>query len=60
MLGTMLKIVELTLVHSQGRLFVRIRVELDLRKKLTPDFTTSGKDFRIEYEGLHMICLQCG
>lgn len=55
----MLKIDELTLIHSRGK-FARIYVKLDLQRKLVPAITALGKDFRLEYEGLHLICFRCG
>ena len=58
-IGTMLKVDELTSIHSRGK-FARICVEMDLRKKLIPSFTALGRDFRVEYEGLHLICFGCG
>ncbi|XP_057746892.1 uncharacterized protein LOC130966140 [Arachis stenosperma] len=58
-LGTMLKVDDLTSIHSRGR-FARICVEIDLRKKIIPTFTALGKDFNIVYEGLHQICFSCG
>ncbi|RYR11260.1 hypothetical protein Ahy_B05g079723 [Arachis hypogaea] len=58
-IGTMLKIDEHTSIHSREK-FTRICVEVDLRKKLVPSFLALGKDFRLEYEGLHLICFNCG
>ena len=58
-LGTMLKIDNLTSIHSRGR-FATICVELDLRRELIPSFTTLGRDFLVEYEGLRLICFNCG
>ena len=56
-LGTLLCIDELTLIHSRGK-FDHICVELDLRKKLTPFFTTLGRDFSIKYE-VYLVCFRC-
>ena len=55
----MLKIDNLTSIHSRGR-FATICVELDLRRELIPSFTTLGRDFLVEYEGLRLICFNCG
>ncbi|RYR60757.1 hypothetical protein Ahy_A04g017821 [Arachis hypogaea] len=54
----MLKVDELTSIHSRNK-FARICVEIDLRKKIVPFFTTIGKDFNIVYEELHQICFNC-
>ncbi|XP_057724138.1 uncharacterized protein LOC130940104 [Arachis stenosperma] len=58
-LGTMLKIDELTSIHSRGK-FARVCVEIDLRKPVIPIFSTLGKEFKLEYEGLYQICFKCG
>ncbi|KAL4359393.1 hypothetical protein AHAS_Ahas08G0072900 [Arachis hypogaea] len=58
-LGTMLKINGHTSIHSRGK-FARICVEVDLRQQLVPSFSSLGKDFRLEYEGLHIIYFNCG
>ncbi|RYR57473.1 hypothetical protein Ahy_A05g023204 isoform D [Arachis hypogaea] len=55
----MLKVDEHTSIHSRGK-FARICMEVDLRKKLVTSFSTLGKYFRLEYEGLHLICFNCG
>lgn len=55
----MLKVDNLTLVHSQGK-FARICVKFDLQRELFPTFTALGKDFNLEYEDLHLICFGCG
>ncbi|XP_057745645.1 uncharacterized protein LOC130963559 [Arachis stenosperma] len=58
-LGTMLKIDGHTSIHSRGK-FAQIFVEVDLRQQLVPSFSALGKDFRLEYKGLHLICFNCG
>ncbi|RYR67750.1 hypothetical protein Ahy_A03g014148 [Arachis hypogaea] len=58
-IGTMLKVDEYTSIHSRGK-FARICMKIDLRKKLVPSFSALGKEFRLEYEGLHLICFNCG
>ncbi|RYR46120.1 hypothetical protein Ahy_A07g031869 isoform A [Arachis hypogaea] len=57
-LDTMLKVDELTSIHSRGK-FARICVKIDLNKKLIPYILALGKDFKLEYEGLHQICFKC-
>lgn len=59
MLGTMLRVDENTSVHSRGR-FARLCIEVDLQRELVPSFTVLGKEFKVEYEGLHLICFCCG
>ncbi|XP_020217579.1 uncharacterized protein LOC109801023 [Cajanus cajan] len=58
-LGTMLKIDKLTLIQSRGR-FARICVEIDLQKKLVAQINVLGHILKLEYEGLHSICFNCG
>lgn len=58
-LGTMLKIDDITSLHSRGK-FARICVEIDLQRELVPTFTALGRDFGLEYEGLHLIILPVG
>ncbi|KAL4288745.1 hypothetical protein AHAS_Ahas19G0316900 [Arachis hypogaea] len=58
-LGTMLKIDELTLIHSRGK-FTRICVKIDLRKQIVPFFTALEKEFKLKYKGLHQVCFRCG
>ncbi|XP_057444295.1 uncharacterized protein LOC130736485 [Lotus japonicus] len=59
LLGTMLKIDTHTTVHSRGK-FARICVEIDLSQKLSPTVTALGTECKLEYEGLHSICFECG
>ena len=58
-LGTMLKIDQNTSIHSRGK-FARICVEINLRRKLVPAILVLGREFKVEYEGLHLICFNCG
>ncbi|XP_057425674.1 uncharacterized protein LOC130719039 [Lotus japonicus] len=40
--------------------FARICVEVDLRKTLVSKFMFEDEEFKIEYEGLSLICFECG
>lgn len=44
---------------KHGR-FARICIEVDLRKKLQPKVQVWDRTFGVEYEGLHLICFECG
>lgn len=55
----MLRVDHHTSIHSRGK-FARICVELDLQRELVPSFTVFGREFKLEYEGLHLICFGCG
>lgn len=35
-------------------------VEVDLRKVFIPSFELNGVVYRVEYEGLHLVCFDCG
>nr|KYP36964.1 hypothetical protein KK1_041875 [Cajanus cajan] len=58
-LGSMLKIDKMTSVHSRGK-FARICVEVNLMKKLVSKINVMGHIIKLEYEGLHAICFNCG
>ena len=57
--GVLVKIGHNTLkvFHSK---FVRVYVEIDLIKPIVGRVCVEGKWYKIEYEGLHIICSQCG
>nr|KYP64823.1 hypothetical protein KK1_019431 [Cajanus cajan] len=55
----MLKIDKMTSVHSRGK-FARICVEVNLMKKLVSKINVMGHIIKLEYEGLHAICFNCG
>lgn len=40
--------------------FARICVGVDLTKKLRPDFIILGERYGIQYEGIHLVCFNCG
>lgn len=40
--------------------FARICVKVDLRKTLVSKFVFEEEEFKIEYEGLNLICFECG
>ncbi|KAK4283808.1 hypothetical protein QN277_000720 [Acacia crassicarpa] len=40
--------------------YARICVELDLQKSLVPRVVAAGEVFNVEYEGLKLICFECG
>ncbi|XP_019160484.1 PREDICTED: uncharacterized protein LOC109157058 [Ipomoea nil] len=44
---------------SRGR-FARICVEVEITKPLLSKFTLEGRRRFIAYEGLHLVCFQCG
>ncbi|XP_027184123.1 uncharacterized protein LOC113782432 [Coffea eugenioides] len=57
--GKAIKVDQRTLTAERGK-FARIYVEVDLKKPLTPFIWVNQDLQRIEYEGLHQICFNCG
>lgn len=57
--GVPIKIDYNTLKVSRGK-FVRVCVEIDLSKPMVGRVCMEGKWYRIEYEGLHIICSHGG
>ncbi|KAF7833178.1 LIM domain-containing protein A-like [Senna tora] len=64
--GKTLKIDEHTLKEQNGKVeveranFARVCKEIDLRKKLLSKFRQFGRVHHIEYEGLRLVCFDCG
>ncbi|XP_057418203.1 uncharacterized protein LOC130712384 [Lotus japonicus] len=59
LIGTPVKVDINTLKAERGR-FARICVQLDLTKPVVGKFWFEGYWYKIEYEGLHIICSKCG
>ncbi|XP_057418459.1 uncharacterized protein LOC130712657 [Lotus japonicus] len=69
-LGQMIRIDEHTLkiakdggqstVGNERCKFARICVEVDLRKALVAKFNMNDQVYKVEYEGLNLICFHCG
>ncbi|KAF7833342.1 non-LTR retroelement reverse transcriptase-like [Senna tora] len=59
LVGKTLKVDPNTSLTSRGK-FARICVEINLRRQLVPQVNVCGRNYRVEYEGLHMICFFCG
>lgn len=58
-LGKEVKVDITTLRVERGR-YARICVEIDLTQPLISVVTLNGRDYKVEYEGLHLICFDCG
>lgn len=48
-----------TLKVAQGR-FTRVCVEIDMNQPVVGSVGVDGCWYNVEYEGLHIICAQCG
>ncbi|CAN1133320.1 hypothetical protein LINPERHAP2_LOCUS7577 [Linum perenne] len=58
-IGKTVRIDHTTLEGSRGN-FARIYVEVDLSKPLLSKYRLRRRVRRIEYEGFHLICFNCG
>lgn len=59
MIGKTIKIDRSTSIYEKGG-FARICVEIDLQKPLLPAFKLFGETHQLVYEGLHLVCFECG
>ncbi|KAF7830686.1 LEAF RUST 10 DISEASE-RESISTANCE LOCUS RECEPTOR-LIKE PROTEIN KINASE-like 2.1 [Senna tora] len=59
LIGRTIKVDPTTSLTSRGK-FARICVEINLKKQLVPQVEVRGRSYAVEYEGLHLICFQCG
>jgi hypothetical protein len=58
-IGRTVKADKNTLFQERGK-YARICVEVDLTKALLAMFELNGRIYKVEYEGLHMLCRTCG
>ncbi|KAK2399216.1 zinc ion binding / nucleic acid binding protein [Trifolium repens] len=58
-IGTTMKVDKNTLMQERGK-YARICVEVDLTKALLAMFMIKGRKYNVEYEGLHLLCKNCG
>lgn len=58
-IGKVARIDNNTAMAQRGK-FTRLSVELDLTKPLLSKFWLKGKIWKVQYEGLMMICFHCG
>ncbi|KAI9072186.1 hypothetical protein K1719_045853 [Acacia pycnantha] len=59
LLGEVIKIDYTTETRGRGR-YARIAVLVDLQKPLVPWIKVDGRTYGVEYEGLPLICFECG
>ncbi|KAK9941422.1 hypothetical protein M0R45_018024 [Rubus argutus] len=59
LLGNVVKVDKLTLAQARGQ-FARVCVEIDLQKPLIPFVDVEGCRYGVVYEGISMICFNCG
>ncbi|KAF7827294.1 ribonuclease H [Senna tora] len=58
-IGTVLRI-DVNTTHQLRGKYARLCVKLDLEKPLLSQYCVHGRARKIEYEGLHLICFECG
>lgn len=58
-IGKVMRIDQTTTLAQRGQ-FTRLSIELDLSKTLLSKFWLKGRIWKIQYEGLKMICFSCG
>lgn len=58
-IGNFVRIDDATLCASRGK-YTRMCVEVDLTEPLLVKFQLRRRIERIEYEGMHLVCFECG
>ncbi|KAJ6670143.1 hypothetical protein OIU85_014250 [Salix viminalis] len=59
LIGHTVKVDSHTMSQARGK-FARICVELDISKPLTPFIVVEGRTYGVVYEGIQVICFECG
>lgn len=59
MIGKVVKIDQVTMAQARGK-FARLCVEIDLQKPLKPCIGIAGMAYSVVYDGISMICFNCG
>ncbi|MCH85177.1 hypothetical protein A2U01_0006021 [Trifolium medium] len=58
-IGRTIKVDKNTLMQERGK-YARLCVEVDLTTSLLAMFTLKERKYNVEYEGLHLLCTNCG
>lgn len=58
-IGVTVKVDSTTKLQTRGK-YARLCVEIYINKLLLPRYKLKGRRYKIEYEGLHMLCFGCG
>ncbi|ONI26925.1 hypothetical protein PRUPE_1G055400 [Prunus persica] len=59
LIGNTIKVDANTMSQARGK-FARICIELDLAKPLTPFIEVEGRTYGVVYEGINLVCFECG
>ncbi|KAJ1443237.1 Zinc finger, CCHC-type [Sesbania bispinosa] len=54
------KVVGLGELYTERAKFARICIEVNLQQPLISRFELNGQRYKVEYEGLHLVCFKCG
>lgn len=58
-IGALIKVDRNSLSRERGK-YARLCVQVDLTKLLLAMIAIKGRPYKIEYEGLQLLCLSCG
>lgn len=58
-IGKVLRVDKSTAQADRGQ-FTRVSVEIDLTKPLLSKFWMKGRIWKVQYEGIRMVCFKCG
>ncbi|XP_058776009.1 uncharacterized protein LOC131650313 [Vicia villosa] len=58
-IGRTIKVDKTTIKQERGK-YARVCVAVNLAKPLLAMFRIEGSSYKVEYEGLHLLCLVCG
>lgn len=58
-IGRAIKVDKNTVQHERGK-YARVCIDVNLTKPLLAMLNITGKNYNVEYEGFHLLCLCCG
>lgn len=58
-IGKNVKVYKNTLTRERGK-YAQLYIQVDLNKPLLTMFSIKGMHYKVECEGLHLLCLICG
>lgn len=58
-IGKTVKVDKNTISREIGK-YVRLCIQVNLMKPLLAKFSIKGRHYKVEYEGLHLLCFSCG
>lgn len=58
-IGKAIKVDKNTLIREMEK-YARLCIQVDLSKPLMAMFAIKGRQYKVEYEGIYLLCLSCG